>query len=249
MIQIKTGIKGFDRLVKGGLPKNSINLVCGTPGTAKTIFCLEYIYNGAKIHNEKGIYITFEETSEHIKEQAKQFKWNIKELEKNGTMKIISIPVRMINKDTIKNIKQEITQGNYSRVVIDSLSTLSINAPIYTAIDDLFLKEFVTKDNIFSPFISGEFLLKRFIYSFISDLQDLKVTALLISEIGKDSKFLSSDTVSEFLCDGIINISFEAMGGEFSRNLIVRKMRHVKNDEDLHPMEISKKGIVIHDLQ
>jgi len=62
---------------------------------------------------------------------------------------------------------------------------------------------------------------------------------------GKEAK----DYISEFISDGIIHITFESMGGEFSRSLLIRKMRRVKNDEDIHPLEISSKGIIIHNIK
>ena len=47
----------------------------------------------------------------------------------------------------------------------------------------------------------------------------------------------------------MINIEYESLGGDFSRQLTIKKMRKTKNDEDLHPMEISNKGIIIHNLE
>ena len=38
-------------------------------------------------------------------------------------------------------------------------------------------------------------------------------------------------------------------GGDYSRNLTIKKMRQTKNDEDLHPLEISNKGIIVHDIE
>ena len=73
LIRVKTGIKGFDELIEGGFPKNSSILVCGGPGCGKTIFASEFIYNGAKKYNEKGMYVSFEQNSDSIKNQARQF--------------------------------------------------------------------------------------------------------------------------------------------------------------------------------
>jgi KaiC/GvpD/RAD55 family RecA-like ATPase len=70
----------------------------------------------------------------------------------------------------------------------------------------------------------------------------------LISESDSSKENYSKDNVSEFLCDGVVMMMFETMGGQYSRSLLVRKMRHVKNNEDLHPVEISKTGIVVHDM-
>ena len=65
--RIKTGVPGFDKLIEGGLIQNSVNLLSGGTGTGKTIFCLQFLYSGAKESNEKGIYISFEESSEDLK--------------------------------------------------------------------------------------------------------------------------------------------------------------------------------------
>ncbi|MCM2325086.1 MAG: AAA family ATPase [Candidatus Woesearchaeota archaeon] len=249
MKKTKTGIPGFDKLVDGGFPNGSVILVCGTPGTAKSLFSMQFSYNGSKMYDETSMYISFEQSKEDMVNQAKQFGWHLEELIAKGKLILRSIPVEDINHLTFEQIVQEAKEKKVKRIVIDSLSTFSINAPVYYAIYDLFLRDMITQDSVFSPPITEEFLLKRFIYYLIGKLKKLGVTSILISEIGNDSSFLSRDTVSEFMSDGIIQMFFESMGGQYSRSLLVRKMRHVKNDEDIHPVEISSKGLVIHDIK
>ena len=48
MEKVSTGIEGVDRLLSGGLPKGKSYLVAGEPGTGKTLFCLQYLLEGAK---------------------------------------------------------------------------------------------------------------------------------------------------------------------------------------------------------
>ena len=57
MDRVATGVAGFDGLVQGGLPAGSNILLTGRPGTGKTIFALQYLYNGA-LKGENGIYIS-----------------------------------------------------------------------------------------------------------------------------------------------------------------------------------------------
>jgi len=244
----KTGIPGFDKLMQGGIPVGSTVLLCGTPGTAKSIFSMQYVYEGARKFNERGLYVSFEQNKKALFTQASQFGWNFEVLEKKGLLHFLCVPVRNINHQTVEEIMRYVNKNGIKRMVIDSLSTLSIMAPMYSAINDLFLKELVTHETIFSPNLSEDFMLKRFIYFLMGNLQESSVTTILISEIGKDSEFLSRDTVSEFLADGVIQMLFESMGGQYSRSLMVRKMRHTKNDEDIHPVEIGKKGIIVHDI-
>jgi len=247
--RVRTGIPGFDELVQGGFPANSSILVCGGPGTGKTIFCLQFLVAGANESNEKGLYVTFEQRAEALREQAIQFGWDLSALEKKGLLHIISIPLEKITEITIKDIKQFVKKEGIKRIVIDSLSTLVVNAPIYTTPSELAVKDVMGGNIIFSPPIIGDFIVKRFIYSFIEQLRSLNSTTLLISEASQSGEYISRDTLSEFVCDGVVLISFESLGGAFSRSLIVRKMRETKNDEDVHPMEISNKGIIIHKIE
>jgi len=244
--RVATGIPGFDELVEGGFPQNASILICGGPGTGKTILCMEYLINGATRFNEKGLYITFEQRSDALYEQAKQFGWDLEELEKSGKLKIISIPVEKITKKTIKQIQDLVSKDGIKRLVIDSLSTLVVNAPIYTTPNELAVQDIVGENIVFSPPIIGDYIVKRFVYDFIDNLRELNCTTLLIGEASQTGDYITRDTLSEFACDGIILLTFESLGGEFSRSLIVRKMRATKNDEDVHPLEISSKGIIVH---
>lgn len=233
MDKAKTGIKGFDNLVEGGLPSGKIILLSGTPGTCKTIFALQFLHNGATQFNEKGLYISFEERVESLKNQALQFGWDFDKLEKENKVKIISIPGKNIKESTASEIINMAEKNSIKRLVIDSLSALSINTPTtFSKVTDL-----------------TEISIKRFMYKFINDLRGVKnsVTSLLISQTTNGQ--LSRDRVSEFICDGIIHIAYESMGGQYSRQLTIRKMREVDNDEDIHPLEVSKKGLVVHDLK
>lgn len=56
-----TGIDGFDDLTLGGLPTGRPSLVCGSAGCGKTLFASTFLFNGAKIYDEPGVFVTFEE--------------------------------------------------------------------------------------------------------------------------------------------------------------------------------------------
>lgn len=85
--RIKTGIDGLDNLIEGGFPEGSLILISGSPGTGKTIFGLQYLYQGAKI-NEHGIYVTFHESKESLLKCGEIFGWDIKDLEREGKIVI-----------------------------------------------------------------------------------------------------------------------------------------------------------------
>src|SRR5437867_9561036 len=49
---LKTGIKGLDEVLFGGVPRGNIILVAGTAGTGKTTLGVEFVYRGARQFNE-----------------------------------------------------------------------------------------------------------------------------------------------------------------------------------------------------
>lgn len=230
-MRVATGIDGFDNLVKGGFPAGKQVLLTGSPGTGKTIFCLEYLYNGAHLFGEKGLYVSFEESADDLKEQAKQFGWNFDELEHQQKAWILAIPATEITESTLGEITDFIKRNGITRLVIDSLTSLAINIPSSrTSIGDL-----------------TDIFIRRFIYQFIFQLRELKdVTTLLVAQAADKGVML--DGVSEFVCDGIIKIEYESLGGAYTRSLSIRKMRQVKNEEDVHPLEITNVGLVVHSL-
>src|SRR6188474_2052850 len=62
----RTGIKGFDDITNGGLPKGRPSLICGTAGCGKTLFGMEFLVHGATEFNEAGVFVAFEETAEEL---------------------------------------------------------------------------------------------------------------------------------------------------------------------------------------
>lgn len=245
--RVKTKIKGFDELVEGGIPKGHSVLVTGGPGTGKSIFCMEFLVNGAK-QGENGLYVSFEQNDEDIKMQALQFGWDLNELEKKKKLNVMSIKVKDINKKTIDKIKSFAKKNNIKRLVIDSLSTLIVNAPIYEDLSKLGVTDYLSNRTFYSPPIIGDKVVNRFLYNFIDEIKSIKdCTTLIVAEASENG--MSNEIIlGEYSCDGVIKITFESLGGEYSRSLIVRKMRMTKNNDDVHPMEISNKGVILHSL-
>jgi circadian clock protein KaiC len=78
----RTGIEGFDEITHGGLPRGRTTLIEGGPGCGKTIMSLQTLVNGARVDNDPGIFVAFEESSERIAANAAKFGWDLPELQK-----------------------------------------------------------------------------------------------------------------------------------------------------------------------
>ena len=61
-----TGIKGFDEITEGGLPKNRTTLVSGSAGSGKTLLGIDFLINGAIKFKERGVFMSFEETEDEL---------------------------------------------------------------------------------------------------------------------------------------------------------------------------------------
>jgi len=53
-----TGIKGLDEITKGGIPKGRPTLICGSAGSGKTLFAMEFLMRGAMNYGEPGVFMT-----------------------------------------------------------------------------------------------------------------------------------------------------------------------------------------------
>jgi len=83
--KLATGLRGFDAISRGGLPRNRTSLVIGGPGTGKTVFALQTLVGAARERRERGIFVAFEEGTGGIFANAAPFGWGLPALAK-GTL-------------------------------------------------------------------------------------------------------------------------------------------------------------------
>jgi len=83
--KIPTHIRGLDDILHGGLPAGRVTLVNGSAGTGKTVLGLEFLYRNA-LEGYPGLFISFEETGAHIRQNALSFGWDLKALENAGKL-------------------------------------------------------------------------------------------------------------------------------------------------------------------
>ena len=243
MERAATGIKGLDKLVGGGLPRNQSVLLTGSCGTGKTILSLQFLYNGA-LNKEPGIYITFEESRDKIVRQAKEFGWDLEKLERDRLLEIYAVESTDIE-DVLGRIREKTVKLKAKRLVIDSLTIMLEHGVIYRSRISKEMSS-VNKEKAAIKFPEeGHEITRNDIYFLIKEINKLNTTSLLISEVGEKSDYLSRDTISEFACDGVIMLKTSELGGEIERLLSVRKMRGTEIQITLSPMRFTKEGIVI----
>src|SRR6266700_3908398 len=92
-----TGIPGLDKLLTGGLPKSRTILLCGGPGTGKTILSSQYLVNGILDYEESGVYVSLDENKQHVFEEMLDFGWDFADLENNKKLIFLEAsPIRYL---------------------------------------------------------------------------------------------------------------------------------------------------------
>jgi KaiC/GvpD/RAD55 family RecA-like ATPase len=233
----KTGIKGLDELLSGGIPKESITLISGPPGSGKSIFCYHFIAKGIE-QGQKCLYMTLDKKIEGLLLQANELGLNFQPAIESGQVKFLFLN---INKKLVyESMVNEILSGNYNRVVLDSITPLS-EMPIYLNNPE-FTSEVDTIDH--DEIASGNFPVRRLHLHYIMNaLETSRCTAVVTSELPSGSTNYSRDGLSEFLADGVIILSLDPTMDR--RKLAVMKMRSTKHTLRPQNMTIDKGGMQI----
>ena len=234
--RIRTGINGLDNIIDGGLPGKSITLVSGPPGSGKSIFCFQFLYEGVK-KEEKCLFLTLDKKVNGLLIQAKKLGFDFQPAMEKKLAKFLFLNVN--KKLVYESMTNEILSGEYNRVVLDSITPLS-EMPIYARsgennfdISIINSEEISTNTNI--P-------VRRLHLRFIMDaLEMAETTSIVTSELPVGSSLLSRDGISEFLADGVITLNFDPTMDR--RKLSVMKMRNTKHTLRPQDIEIGEGGI------
>jgi len=221
MDRVKTGIIGLDKMFNGGIPKKRHVTLYGGPGTGKSTFAFEYIYNGAK-NKEPGLYISLEETPDEIIENMRttfpMFD-DVEKLIKSGKMEIVK-PDKIGLEGVAELLEDRIVNKKVTRVVIDSLTMMKVTS----------------KDII-------EY--RQILFEFLSLLRNLDCTAITTLEAGKSQKEVEYE-IEHFIMDGIINLYNLDRGDTRIRALEIFKMRGTNHSRDLVPFKVTPSGIKVY---
>ena len=128
-----TGIKGFDEITDGGLPRHRNTLLCGNTGCGKTLFGIDFLINGAVDYDELGVFMTFEETEEEIYRDLSSLELDLKGLvlKKKIHVQYVALERRDFQENGEYNLEglfilleHAIDAVGAKRVVLDSIESL-----------------------------------------------------------------------------------------------------------------------------
>jgi circadian clock protein KaiC len=221
--RVKTDIKGFDEMVMGGFLPQTANLVEGPPGTGKSTFGMQFIYNGIQHHNEPGLIVTFEEFPQQYYRDAEGFGWDFRQLEREGKLRVIMTSPEVSRSDlesvggTIETLAREM---GARRVLVDSVSHF----------------EQITSDPI---------ELRAVVYGFINALKREGLTSILTRESPMLLGSEDGDNDIAFVMDTYILMRYVEIESAIRRALLVLKLRGSDHAKDIRQYEITSQGIEV----
>ena len=227
LLKCPTGIKGFDEITEGGLPKNRTTLVSGNAGSGKTLFGIDFLIKGATDYSEPGILMSFEESEDEIFADVASLNMDLQRLV--SQKKIACEHVILERKDIQEpdfNLEGIFVRLEYAidsigakRVVLDSIES------IFASITDLGI-------------------LRLEIKRLFRWLKEKKVTAIVTGEPGKGNTF-TRHGLEEYISDCIILLDNRVRDQIATRRVRVIKYRGSRHGTSEYPFVIDDEGLSV----
>lgn len=220
-------------------------LVSGACGTGKTILAMQFLYRGAKEFNEPGVFVTFDEMPDKLREDMLRFGWDVAELENKNKLAIVDATSAKASKPS--NEKYSIPPGktDVDYMFAEVLAAVEKTKAKRLAIDSIPAMAF----QLDKPNETRGAILKLSYNIARSGLTAVITTETDERPLGSESMRFSRFGVEEYVADGVIVLSFLGVQKEANRTLYIRKMRGSTHATEINPMQITNKGIVVRKIE
>lgn len=226
-LKCPTGIRGFDEITFGGIPRGRSTLIGGPAGSGKTLMAMEFLVRGAVQFNEPGVFIAFEETAEELTQNMVTLGFDLDGLSKEN--KILLDYVRIERSEILES-------GEYD------LEGLFIR--LNHAIDSIGAKRVVldTIESLFSG-VSNEAILRAELRRLFSWLKTKGVTAIITAEKGE--RTLTRFGLEEYVSDCVIILDHWVANQIGTRRMRIVKYRGSQHGTNEYPFIIDEHGVAI----
>ncbi|MEM1658490.1 MAG: ATPase domain-containing protein [Candidatus Jordarchaeales archaeon] len=228
-----TGIRGFDELVRGGLFRGSTYLLSGVSGAGKSIFCLEFLYRGAAEYGEPGLYVSLEEHLDSILRNARNFRWNLKDLIERQMLVLLDLSAIAIGDKALSLNPDMFTLDGLYSTMETAVRECSIKRVVLDPISVLFLQ------------YGNIGVVRRELNVISRMLKRYGCTSIFVTEAEYGKPGITRFGVEEFMADGVFILYWEPEGDKRSRYIEIYKMRGSPHYEGKKRFSITENGIVI----
>ena len=231
VLKLPTGIASFDVIAKGGLPKTRTTLLSGTAGSGKTVFAMHFLAAGILDADEHGVFVTFEESANDIRQNMRSFGWDLAGWEREGRLVFVDASpdprVETIEAGSfdlgalLARVEHAVRKVDAKRVSVDSLGA------------------------VFSQF-SDQSIVRRELFRIASALKSMGVTAVLTAERTEDYGPIARFGVEEFIADNVMVLRNSLEDENRRRTIEIVKFRGTDHQKGEYPFTIvPNRGMVV----
>lgn len=223
MIRVSTGINGLNEMIDGGIPAGHSVAVIGPPGSGKTTFCLQYMWDGLQ-KDEHCLYISLEEEEDRLLQTATNYGWDFKKYIDRDMLSLIKLDAFDITGTMdrmLSELPKLIDKNGVKRLVIDPFIHIEMG----------FADDHKRRVNI---------------YELIRRLAKTGVTTLITTENleGVHSHFGILESIVDVVF--LLQIIRSTERGALIYAFQVNKMRWSAHSKDIKPYAITGRGIEIY---
>ena len=222
-----TGIKGFDEITEGGLPRNRITLISGGPGSGKTLLGVDFLVNGVMQYKERGVFMSFEETEDELYQDVASLNLDLSGL---ITKKEIRFEHVLFERHDIHEKGEFNLEGLFVRLEL-AIDAIGATRVVMDSIESLFAG------------IMDKGILRLEIKRLFRWLKQKQVTAVITGEQGQDS--FTRHGLEEFISDCIILLDNRVRQQVSTRRIRVIKYRGSNHGTNEYPFVIDKNGLSV----
>lgn len=221
-----TGIEGFDRLCDGGFVRNSDNIVIGGPGSGKSTFLLQFLWNGATKFGENGLYCSFEPDITDTLNDSMAHGWDFTRLSEEGKIKFVRFAPQTSIDELKKELIRMISKDNVRRICFDPVSVMALN-------------------------LGDKGQMRQVIFDLSSLMKRLKVTTVFADEsMEGEMNWTSGEEwtktdILRFLSDSVSIFYESPIAGIGDRAVRIAKMRRTSHEREAVGMVIKDGGIEV----
>ncbi len=219
----ETHIAGFDLISNGGLPAKRTTLVAGSSGSAKTVFAVQFLAEGILNGGGNGVFVTFEETADDIRQNMLGLGWDIDRWEREDKWAFVDASPQPGNEVVeigaydlgalIARIEHAVQKVNAKRLSLDSLGA------------------------IFTQFANAA-TVRSELFRVASAVKIMGVTAIMTAERTEEYGDIARHGVEAFVSDNVIILRNVLEEERRRRTIEILKFRGTTHQKGEYPFTV-----------